>query len=238
MENIGAMKHQDEVEDGIGFYSQAEASRILAVRTASIGRWLKGSTKAGTFYPPLWKPKLVDERGTVFLSFRDLIETLVTSELVKTNIPLQRLRKAIEVAREVVGDWPLSSPDLKTDGKSLFLILRDLSSEEDSRVLNLQSRQYNFERIIERSLKNIEYDRNEPTKWRPGGRKSGVVLDPTRNFGSPTIEECNVPTSVLAKAMNVAGEEKIVAREWNVPIKAVRQAVAYEKELATRAIAA
>ena len=57
-----------------------------------------------------------------------------------------------------------------------------------------------MQKVIEPSLKNLEFESDVATRWWPLGRAKGVVVDPKRQFGQPIDDATGVPTSVLAQA--------------------------------------
>jgi uncharacterized protein (DUF433 family) len=144
------------------------------------------------------------------------------------------VRQAIELARELVDDErPLSTARFRTDGESIFLHV--VEEDGQTRLIDLFRRQYAFQGIIERSLRNAEYDATGvPTRWWPLGKSKSVVIDPTRSFGQPIEVETSVPVEILAAAAAAEGSLEAAARAWDVPVRAVRRAVAFRREMELR----
>ena len=221
---------------GIGLYTPAEAARLLSLPAATISRWLRGHSANGRQYPPLWSPQIELGDDRTYLGFRDLMEVRVAAAFISAGVSAQRVRAAIELAREVVGlDRPLSTDRFRTDGRDIFLrvVERDEDGRERAQLLNTFRRQYAFAEIIDPSLKGIEFDEHGiPALWRPLGKR-GIVIDPERSFGQPIDEASSVPTAALAAAAHQEGVE-IAARIYEVPATSVRRAMTFEAEFGTR----
>jgi uncharacterized protein (DUF433 family) len=222
---------------GMGLYTPAEAGRLLRVPSSKIGRWLRGHTVKGKFYPPLWVPEVDLGEDRLFLGFRDLMEVRVVDAFIRAGVPAIRVRSAIEIARGVIErDHPLSTDQFRTDGREIFLRIVDTDEhgEERERLLNLFRRQYEFKGIIDPILKTVDFaDNGDPLKWWPAGRRANVVVDPTRSFGQPIDADSSVPTTVLAAA---AEQEGIAgaALAFDVTESSIRRAVEFEKSFAQR----
>ena len=222
---------------GAGVYTQAEASRLLDIGAARLGRWLRGHARDGAQYEPLWTPQFSLGDDRLFLGFRDLMEARIASLFIAQGISPQRVRSAIHLARDVLSDsHPLSSNRFRTDGRDIFLRItnRDTTGEEKELLLNLFRRQYEFHQIIDPFLRAVDFDdHGAPLRWWPRGRQSGVVLDPARAFGQPIDDATSVPTAVLAAAGRRFGDA-MAARIYDVPIASVRRAVSFERSVPAR----
>ena len=63
-------------------------------------------------------------------------------------------------------------------------------------------------------------------------RMEEVALDPKRNFGHPIVFETGVPTLTLARSVKANQSTQEVARWLEIRPKAVKEAVAFEQQLA------
>jgi hypothetical protein len=222
---------------GIGLYTPAEAARLLNVPAAKISRWLRGHTASGREYERLWASQVELNDGRTYLGFRDLMEVRVAAAFIAHGVSAQRVRAAIELAREIYGfERPLSTDRFRTDGKDIFL--RVIANEEtgagQERLLNTFRRQYAFAGIIDPSLRGVDFDdRGAPLKWWPQGRRGRIIVDPARSFGQPIDEFSSVPTTVLAAAGQSEGVT-VAARAFDVPKASVKRAIAFEASLEAR----
>jgi uncharacterized protein (DUF433 family) len=59
-----------------------------------------------------------------------------------------------------------------------------------------------------------------------------VVIDPARSFGRPIVTQGRVPTEIPSQAVKIEGSPGRVAKLYEVPLKAVRDAIAFQTQLA------
>ncbi|MEH3148418.1 MAG: hypothetical protein PGN34_24535 [Methylobacterium frigidaeris] len=224
-----------ETLTGIGLYTPAEAGRLLQIPSARIVRWLRGHEANGRRYDPLWTPQADLGENGLFLGFRDLQEVRVAAAFIARGLSPQRVRRAIDLARRIVRDeHPLSTTRFRTDGRSVFLQI--VEEDGETRLLDLFREQFAFREIVERSLSNLDYgDAGTPLRWWPLGRAKSVVLDPARSFGQPIEAETAIPVEVLASAAGAEGSPEAAARAWEVPVRAVKRALAFKQAMDARA---
>jgi uncharacterized protein (DUF433 family) len=220
---------------GIGLYTVPEAARLVRVPEARIRRWLAGyrysqGRKVRTS-APLWQPEVPKLGPGIELGFRDLMELRFVELFLRRGLSLHAIRRAIEKAVDVFGvERPLSTQRFRTDGRSIFL---EVATEMDEAALfDLERDQYLFRRIVAPSFKDIDFDKGIPARWWPASDRLGIVLDPKRSFGKPIVADHGVPTAALADAYRVRGSFKLVGLDYDLPEKAVRQAVAFQERLA------
>jgi len=215
---------------GIGVYTPSEASRLLRIPTPKIVRWLRGHEVKGKRYDRLWRPQIDLGNGRVYLGFRDLMEMRTANAFIEAGVSAVMIRRAIEEARKYVDDErPLSTTKFKTDGQSIFMEIA--SAHGDPQLLDLFKRQYTFKRIVEASLKGVEFEGIAPSRWWPLSRQMQILVDPDRSFGQPIEAETGVPTAILAAAAKTEGSLKSAAQRWLVPVDAVRRAVEFEESV-------
>jgi uncharacterized protein (DUF433 family) len=225
---------------GLGVYSVREAARITHVSAPRIRRWLAGYTftsgDASHTSRPLWQRQIVSGDSTA-LSFRDLLEVRFVDAFLRHGVRLPVIRTAAEKAAEIIGDsHPFSTKQFKTDGRSIFAEIVQVSGEPS--LLDLTKSQYAFKSVMEPFLfEGLEFPEfgNHPERWRPLGPDRRVVIDPERSFGQPIVTPESVPTSVLARAFHVEGSIDAVARWYEVDPRSVRDAVDFENTLAIAA---
>lgn len=219
---------------GLGLYTPIEAAALTHVEAPKIRRWLCGHVIGGQTYPALWKSELEKfEVKQLHLSFLDLVQLRVAKAFIEAGLSPQKVRRAIEFGSEIVAsDYPFASARFRTDGKTV--VLHVLKADGDEELIDLFSHgQYLMQKVIEPSLKNLEFDEADTaTRWWPLGRGKGVVIDPHRQFGQPIDDATGVPTSVLAEAAKTEGSPAAAAKRFMVPLASVQRAVAFEQQLA------
>lgn len=215
---------------GIGLYTPAEAGRLLRISGGKIVRWLSGHQIGGRHYEPLWKPQVDIGDGRTYLGFRDLIELRTAHAFMEAGVSAVMIRRAIVEARRYVDDErPLSTSAFKTDGRSIFFEIA--TDDGDPKLIDLFKRQFVFKRIIEASLRGVDFENSVPARWWPTSRDKGIVIDPERSFGQPIEFHTGVPTSVLAAAAKAEGAIDRAAMLWHVSPTAIRRAVEFEDSL-------
>jgi uncharacterized protein (DUF433 family) len=216
---------------GIGLYTPADASRLSGIPAAKLTRWLRGYTVKDREHPRLWTSQIDLGDDRTYLGFRDLMEARVANKFIELGISPQRIRKAIALAQEMIGEQrPLSTNKFRTDGRTIFLRTTDNNDdgEERAQLLDLFKSQYSLTSILDPLLKDVEMDdMGLPAQWWPRGRTKKILIDPQRAFGQPIDEESNVPTAILAEAAKYHGIDA-AARDYEIPRSAIRRAVEFE----------
>ncbi|MCA0903891.1 DUF433 domain-containing protein [Qipengyuania aquimaris] len=224
------------VDFGIGIYTPPEAARMIGMRPATLRRWLLGYEHDGKFERHLWHPQYDADDDGLLLGFRDLIEARIVNALRDRRIGLQTIRTCIDRARDIVGDErPFSTREFKTDGNTIFLeITRDL---EEPIFIDLRRSQGVFKRVVEPTLKDLDFGDEGAERWWLLPGKRTLVADPTRSFGQPIVADHGISTSVLREAVEAEGSVAEVAKLFEIDPAAVRDAVAYEERLTNPKVA-
>jgi uncharacterized protein (DUF433 family) len=214
---------------GIGLYTPSEAARLIGVPGQKLVRWLRGHSIGGRDYEPLWSPQVDLRDGSTYLGFLDLVQARLANAFIRSGLSPQKVRRAILLGRQILAtNYPFASARFRTDGKTV--ILEVLTPGEDERLIDLfRSGQYLMKKIIEPSLKGVDFEHELAVRWWPVGKSMGIVVDPQRQFGQPIDNETGVPTSVLAQAAKTEGSIERAAEVYHVPIRSVRRAVAFEQ---------
>ena len=210
---------------------------MLHISAPKIVRWLRGHSIDGQAYAALWQSEVNLGDDRIFLGFRDLMEVRVVDAFIKAGLSAVRVRSAISLAREVIGqDHPLSTNRFRTDGREIFLqvIETDETGQQRERLLNLFRRQYEFKGIVDPILKTVDFGQDgNPLQWWPCGRQGQIVVDPNRSFGQPIDSASSVPTAVLAAAAHQEGIKQ-AARAYEVSEGSVLRSVEFENSVVRR----
>jgi uncharacterized protein (DUF433 family) len=232
---------------GRGVYGAAEALRLInfrrqyepsprSISRQTIARWLRGYdySRKGVVHhsDPLWRPDYINDDDTIELSFRDLIELRFVKAFRDVGLSLPTIRECFMRAVEAVNDQrPFSTRKFRTDGRTIFLEITYGISEGE--LLDLKRRQLAFRRVLAPTLHDLEFDAEIVARWYPlGTSRKTIVVDPTRAFGRPIVSEGGVPTEVLSRAVEIEGTPERVARLYEVPPSAIRDAVSFQQRLA------
>lgn len=219
-----------------GIYSVAEASQLTRVSTTRIRRWLRGykSTTRGKTYDPLWRGQFKPIDNRMALGFLDLMEIKFVGAFRVLGVSWHMIHRACEKAAERFPDesHPFCTRRFLTDGKEIFIQLHKETGEPS--LMEIVGSQQVFAEILGPYLKGLEFNaaNNILERWWPLGTDRGIVVDPKRNFGQPSIFERDIPTRVLAKSVQANGSIEIVAKWYDMKPALVKEAVEYEVDLA------
>lgn len=220
-------------------YEPAEAALLLGIKSNKIRRWLNGYkyTRNGAqiVQPPLWKPEYDGEEG-FYLGFRDLIEVRFVEAFSRAGLSRKSIRHLLAKAKDWIGqDYPLSTSQFQTDGKTLFLeVWEDGEDVDQARTIDLRDGQHAFRSFVRPSFKDLEFEAGSVSKWYVDGKENLIAIDPKVAFGQPVIDQGGIPTARLYEAFVAEGDARIVARQFEVPLSAVRGAVRFEQSLAAK----
>jgi uncharacterized protein (DUF433 family) len=224
---------------GTGIYPISQAAKLVGAETRALRRWLCGYNRNDhgkhMRSEPLWTTQLVDQDlpGEV-IGFRDLLEARMVTAFVQHGVDLRVIRATIEAATQYYGkDYPLTQQAFLTDGKRIFLDAIEANSGEH-KMIDVIGRQFVFSDIIKPSLyAGIEYGEDGATRWFPLGDNKAIVLDPTRQFGTPILADSGIPTDTLYAAyLAESRDASMVARIFDITQRQVSDAVAFEERLA------
>lgn len=224
---------QDTSLIGLGLYSPVEAAALTSVPSRKIIRWLRGHSIGDRSYLPLWTSQIEAINGDgLYLSFLDLVQLRVANAFIEAGLSPQKVRRAVAYGTEIVSsDYPFANARFRTDGKTVILHVLDEAGDE--KLIDLfKGGQYLMHKVIEPSLKGLDFEDDIAARWWPLGRAKGIVVDPKRQFGQPIDDLTGVPTKVLAEAAKAEGSPQQAAKLFMVPIASVNRAVAFELQLA------
>ncbi|MBI5811839.1 MAG: DUF433 domain-containing protein [Meiothermus silvanus] len=141
------------------------------------------------------------------------------------QISMQRLRQAVETAKELLNEKRPLLLDLQAGLGEVFV-------ERGQELLSLtRSGQVALRGILETYLKRVERDvKGLPLRfWPPVGEKTQadwVALDPQVAFGAPAVK--GVETRVLAWRYDAGEEREELAEDYGLAPEAVMEAVVFE----------
>jgi uncharacterized protein (DUF433 family) len=222
---------------GAGVYSLSEAEKITGIPRARIRRWLEGYSyvdRGRKRHSAATVPSMIGRKyGELGLTFADLIEIRFLDRFVEHGVSWPAIRIAAQRARELLGrERPFSSRVFSTDGHTILAEI--VRPKEDPALLDLVKNQWEFRKIVSPFLyASLDFGvDDDPIRWWPMGKSKIVVIDPARSFGTPIASDVGVPTEIIALAVAADQTMRFVAGIYDMPLRSVRHAVAYERSLA------
>ena len=203
-------------------YAVAEAGRLAGLTAGRVRRWLRGY-EYSYGDSVRGQPPVLRGRGTEssYASFLDLVDLLFVKRFLDHGVSLQKLRRALDEARQILGTKHFARQTFFTDGRS---------------VLELMSGgQWVIAPVIRELARQIEFESPEglASRWYPLGRNRPVVLDPRVSFGAPSIAGRGVKT-INIHDLFVAENERLkpVRAWWGLTDAEIQAAVDFEHRLA------
>jgi uncharacterized protein (DUF433 family) len=198
-------------------YYSAEVSRLVCISSARVHRWLEGynysyESKLVT-QPPIVKKKDEDLLRSSYASFNDLVDLLFIKHFLDHGISLQKLRKALIEAEQLLGTAHFAHQSFFTDGNNICLRLKNTGGA----ILQLLTGgQWVIKEFIEQLAYQIEFD--DATKfarrWFPPEGDHLVVLDPLIAYGKPSIWKKGIPTENIFSLFVAEGEKVDPVCDW------------------------
>jgi uncharacterized protein (DUF433 family) len=218
----------DSIKENRGLYSLKEAATYARVAPMTLQRWLFGTKTTAAL-----RASEIDPAEGRYVTFIEFIEAAAIGELRLKNIPLQRIRQAIDTAKKHYGiEHPFAHEKhwCYTVGKDLFITLDEKSiaglSGKDRHQLSSRP-------LLEAYMKNIEFDSEHMaaafTAYRYG--QSAIKMTPTKLFGEPILERSGYPALTLWNAANEEGSIELAAKNYDVEVEEVEAACEYWKSL-------
>lgn len=232
-----ANQHAPELD--IAIYPAAEAGRLTGLSATRVRRWLQGYEYR--YAPPHGEESVRQQRpvvrrrgtvGTTYASFLDLIDLLFVKQFLDHGTSLQKVRKALDEATEVLGTDHFARETFFTDGSKIYL---QMKASGDAILELLSGGQWVIASIIQQLAERIEF--HKPTglarRWYPMGRDGLVVLDPLVSFGRPTIVGRGIATAIVYDFYLGENRNPRSVHSWmGLNRKEARAAIEFEESLA------
>lgn len=214
-------------------YTVSEAARLVGMSPSTLDTWAHGYQR----HPP---GRAVVKQGPVItalgrtaadrrsIPFIGLVEAAVVQAFRNTGLPMQRIRRALEVLSQQ-GELPhaLASKQLFTDGAT---VLYDYARSTDDKQLRLltvvHTGQRVFHDIIREHLERISFgDTWAKELILPVTERKLLRVVPEIESGEPLFMEGGAPLSAVHSRF-IAGEPVAsIARDYNVPANDICEAL-------------
>ena len=220
-------------------YTVAEAGRLVGLTAERVRRWLRGYEYSYGDAVRGQPPVVLQGRGppSPYASFLDLVDLLFVKRFLDHGVSLQKVRRALDEAREVLGTNHFARQTFFTDGGAIFLRLKEGAQRgRGDAILELMSGgQWVIAPVIRQLAQQIDFGSPEglASRWHPLGRDRPVVLDPKVSFGAPSIAGRGVKTININDLYMAEGESlESVRTWWGLTDTEIQAAVDFERQLA------
>ncbi|WP_415941447.1 DUF433 domain-containing protein [Streptomyces sp. 067-1] len=231
----------EDVRFSVPLYTQKEAARYLDMAPRTFGNWARGYRTTFPDRPQVVGSPLITYIGSPHSShpsipFIGLAEGMFLSALRRAQVPLQKIRPALELVRRRIGvEHALASRRLYVAGADLLYEIGDDLGGEDKRetrkLIVLKDGQYVFREVIDGFLTRIGYDDAGDGPGGgyarridlPGYEVAELSILPDVNFGRPFFTATGTPLYVVTDDLRAGEPVKDVADDYGLPVDQVTE---------------
>lgn len=221
----------------VPLYTQEAAARYLHTPTSTFRSWARGYRNHFPDRPDVIGDPLITSLGNprtgASVPFVGLAEGMFLSALRVANVPMQKIRPALELVRDELGvEHALASKRLYTDGAELLYEVSDHLDGDERReprkVIVLRNGQYVFREVVERYMKQISYDSDGVAGYAnrvllPGWEVAEIAVKPEINFGQPYFVCNGTPLSMIEDTLAEGAPSDEVATAYGLPADQVAE---------------
>lgn len=208
-------------------YGIGQAASLLGLATDRVHNWLDGYSRSGRTYPPVVR---AEATGSDVVTWGEFVELGYLREY-RRDVSLQRIRPVIARLREEYGTpYPLATHRPFVYDRELVLqIQEETGLEQQLAIVVRTGQEIMLSEVAQRFFHKVEFDADSATavRWRPAGRFSPVVVDPTHAFGMPNVR--GVATERLYELVIAGDPFDDVASGYELSVEDVNAACAFEE---------
>src|SRR5660398_66610 len=193
-------------------YIVSDVARFSRASTSKISRWLEGYAVSGHEYEPFLQTPPERCRDRPALTFENLIEVSLVTELRRRGISLQTIRQAHKIAGEEFGTYPFARRQIFVSGKDIFMEASEYVRKEAEHLATLtRGGQRASELILSKYLTQIDWRDGWPAEWHPW---ESVGLNPEAVFGLPSVK--GVRTEILRNRFLANESAEFIAEDLSL----------------------
>jgi uncharacterized protein (DUF433 family)/transposase-like protein len=214
-------------------YTMAEASRLVGMAPSTFATWSKGYRRQAPGRRDVVKGPVITavpaaRPGEPTIPFGGLVEATVVQAFRRTDLSLQRIRRALEVlSAQGELEHPLASRRLYTDGAQLLFDYAQDAADGQLRLLTVvDSGQRVFHEVITAYLRRIEFDGDWASSLIvPVTGRDLLRIRPEVAGGDPLFVHGGAPLSAVRSRLQAGEPAASIAEDFGVPIEDIDEAV-------------
>jgi len=214
-------------------YTYPQIDRLLGLTKGTAHRWLNGYRSGGKGYEPILRRERIDTRWATWGEF---VETrLLANYRDEDDIPVQRMRRAIEVLREEIdAEYPLARGFLYLEpkGRELLLKAQAIADMPEEFAMLTRTGQIQLAPWVFEVVESADTDDNplrDVVRLRVAPEFPDLHWDPRKRGGQPTVGDSNVLATTVAEFVTAGEPADEVAGWYHLTAEQVDQAVRYRR---------
>jgi len=230
---------RDDVRFSVPLYTQAEAAQYLGMAPSTFRAWARGyrntfPNRADVVGKPMITSLGQPTPAHPSIPFIGLAEGMFLAALRQAAMPMQKIRPALELVRQRLGvEYALASRSLFVSGAELLYEVADDLGDKDrqdatKKLVVLRDGQYVFREVVERHMKQIEYDKDSADGYAaklglPGYEVADLSVQPGINFGRPYFTKTGTPLHVVQGLLKAGEVSEDIAYDFDLPADEVTE---------------
>lgn len=214
-------------------YSIADAARYVGMPPSTLATWAKGYVRSFPDRPVVKQGPVITslgstKRGGTQVPFIGLVEATVVQAFRRTGLPLQRIRRALQVlADQGELQHPLASERLYTDGAQVLFDYASSTGDQMLRLLTVvESGQRVFHEVIVDYLQRITFDDTWATGLiLPITPRPILQVRPEVAIGDPLFIHGGAPLSAIVSRWKAGEPTNSLAEDYGVPETEIEEAL-------------
>lgn len=203
---------------GRGIYTVSEAAFYARMHTATLTRWLHGSTEGKA----VLRPESSDER---IVTFNDFVDALAIRAIrLEHKVPLPKIRQAVKTAEDKYGvGHPFARKHVTyLYNKDIYIRLPGDSETTEEQYVQISGKHSGAQLIFEVHLEDIGFDIEGLAKEYSVFQWSNktVRMDPRVHFGEPMLPS-GYSFLTIRDAVTSEGSADNAAKAYGVSIEEV-----------------
>lgn len=207
-------------------YGVGEAARLLGLTTQTAHRWLDGYSFRGKTYRPVVR---IEPTGSDIVTWGEFVELGFLREYRKKDVPLQRLRPAIDRLRDEFGVVHVLAHARPWIDENRHLVLEiERETDLDPRLYMVvdQGGQLILSPSALAYWEKVEWIGEGAARFKPAGPTSKVVIDPKVAFGAPQVR--GIRTEAIVELFLAREPMELIAEGFEMEVRDVEEAIRYE----------